>query len=56
MADLEEKRIVDLSHVIEDGMTTYKGFPGPHICDFWGGKAPQPISTMARPSRSGGST
>ena len=35
MADLEEKRIVDLSHVIEDGMTTYKGFPGPHICDFW---------------------
>ena len=27
--------IVDLSHVIEDGMTTYKGLPGPHICDFW---------------------
>jgi kynurenine formamidase len=35
MADLEEKRIVDLSHVIEDGMTTYPGLPGPHICDFW---------------------
>ena len=35
MADREEKRIVDLSHVIEDGMTTYKGLPGPHICDFW---------------------
>jgi len=35
MADLEEKRIVDLSHVIEHGMTTYKGLPGPHICDFW---------------------
>jgi len=35
MADLEEKRIVDLSHVIEHGMTTYKGFPGPIICDFW---------------------
>jgi arylformamidase len=32
---VEEKRIVDLSHVIEDGMTTYKGLPGPHICDFW---------------------
>jgi arylformamidase len=29
------ERIVDLSHVIEDGMTTYKGLPGPHICDFW---------------------
>lgn len=28
-------RIVDLSHVIEYGMTTYPGLPGPHICDFW---------------------
>jgi kynurenine formamidase len=28
-------RIVDLSHVIEDGMTTYQGLPGPVICDFW---------------------
>ena len=27
--------IVDLSHVIEDGMTTYPGLPGPRICDFW---------------------
>jgi kynurenine formamidase len=35
MANLEEKRIVDLSHVIEHGMTTYPGLPGPHICDFW---------------------
>jgi arylformamidase len=35
MADREEKRIVDLSHVIEHGMTTYQGLPGPHICDFW---------------------
>ena len=35
MADTEEKRIVDLSHVIEHGMTTYKGLPGPQICDFW---------------------
>lgn len=35
MADLEEKRIVDLSHVIEHGMTTYPGLPGPNICDFW---------------------
>jgi kynurenine formamidase len=32
---VEEKRIVDLSHVIEDGMTTYPGLPPPHICDFW---------------------
>lgn len=28
-------RIVDLSHVIEHGMTTFPGLPGPHICDFW---------------------
>ena len=28
-------RLVDLSHRITEGMTTYKGFPGPHICDFW---------------------
>ncbi|HEX8841010.1 MAG TPA: cyclase family protein [Sphingomicrobium sp.] len=39
MADLEEKRIVDLSHVIEHGMTTYPGLPGPQICDFWERKA-----------------
>ncbi|HEY0413134.1 MAG TPA: cyclase family protein [Allosphingosinicella sp.] len=30
-----EKTLVDLSHVIEDGMTTYQGLPAPHICDFW---------------------
>ena len=35
MADHSEKRIVDLSHVIEDGMTTYPGLPGPQICEFW---------------------
>jgi kynurenine formamidase len=35
MADRQDKRIVDLSHVIEEGMTTYKGLPGPHMCDFW---------------------
>jgi kynurenine formamidase len=34
MAD-HQKRIVDLSHLIEAGMTTYPGLPGPHICDFW---------------------
>ena len=35
MADSQDKRIVDLSHVIEHGMTTYPGLPGPAICDFW---------------------
>jgi arylformamidase len=31
----ENGRLVDLSHVIEAGMTTYKGLPGPLICDYW---------------------
>ena len=35
MADQETQRLVDLSHVIEAGMTTYKGLPGPLICDYW---------------------
>ena len=35
MAHHAQAEIVDLSHVIEAGMTTYKGLPGPHICDFW---------------------
>ena len=35
MADHQEARIIDLSHVIEHGMTTYPGLPGPQICDFW---------------------
>lgn len=34
MADLGKAKIVDLSHVITDGMVTYNGLPGPHICDF----------------------
>jgi len=40
MADRDAKeRFVDLSHVIVAGMTTYKGLPGPHICDFWSREA-----------------
>lgn len=27
--------LIDLSHLIEHGMTTYQGLPGPRICDFW---------------------
>ncbi len=26
---------IDLSHTIEAGMETYKGLPGPVICDYW---------------------
>lgn len=28
------RRYIDLSHTIEHGMMTYKGFPAPIICDF----------------------
>lgn len=35
MADRGAAEIVDLSHVIEAGMTTFKGLPGPVICDYW---------------------
>src|SRR5205085_9727645 len=35
MADQVKAELVDLSHVIEEGMVTYKGLPGPHICDCW---------------------
>jgi arylformamidase len=35
MANLGEAKLVDLCHVIEGGMITYKGLPGPAICDYW---------------------
>ena len=27
--------MIDVSHVVEHGMTTYKGLPAPVICDYW---------------------
>jgi kynurenine formamidase len=27
-------RLIDLSHVIQDGIVTYKGLPAPVVCDF----------------------
>lgn len=27
--------LIDLSHDITEGMVTYKGLPGPHLCDCW---------------------
>jgi kynurenine formamidase len=34
MEDRSGTQLIDLSHVITEGMVTYKGLPGPHICDF----------------------
>jgi kynurenine formamidase len=27
--------LIDLSHLVEDGMVTYPGLPAPIICDYW---------------------
>ena len=32
-------RLIELNHVIEDGMITYKGLPAPVICDYWSREA-----------------
>ena len=32
--DVSPERLIDLSHVIFDGLITYKGLPAPIICDF----------------------
>lgn len=29
-----QRRFIDLSHTIRDGLRTYKGIPGPVICDY----------------------
>jgi kynurenine formamidase len=29
------RALIELSHVVEHDMTTYKGLPGPQICDYW---------------------
>lgn len=33
MAD-QSRRLIDLSHTVEDGLITYKGLPAPIICDY----------------------
>jgi kynurenine formamidase len=33
------RKLVDLSHEVEDGLITYKGLPAPVICDFLSRKA-----------------
>jgi arylformamidase len=35
MEHRQKPALVDLSHRICDGTITYRGLPGPHICDFW---------------------
>lgn len=28
-------RLIELSHVIEHGLVTYRGLPAPEVCDYW---------------------
>ena len=30
----ERQGLIDVSHVVEDGLITYKGLPAPVICDY----------------------
>lgn len=30
----ESQGLIDVSHVVEDGLITYKGLPAPVICDY----------------------
>src|SRR5450759_3695993 len=30
----ERQGLIDVSHVVEDGLITYKGLPAPIICDY----------------------
>jgi arylformamidase len=34
MRNRDGRTRIDLSHVVEDGMTTYPGLPGPIVCDY----------------------
>ncbi len=34
MASRADRKLIDLSHTVEDGLVTYKGLPAPVICDF----------------------
>ncbi len=35
--------LIDLSHTITNGMTTYKGLPAPIICDYWTFESSAPL-------------
>ena len=56
MADMAAKRLVDLSHLIEHGMVTYGGLPGPQSAIIGRARARRRTMTTAPASRSAGST
>lgn len=34
LSQTHDRKIVDVSHTVEDGMVTYKGLPAPIVCDY----------------------
>jgi kynurenine formamidase len=32
---MQDKKLIDVSHLVEHGMITYQGLPAPVICDYW---------------------
>ncbi len=36
-------RLIDVSHIVEDGLVTYPGLPGPIVCDFLSREASRAI-------------
>jgi len=43
--------LIDLSHTVEDGMITYKGYP-PRFCDYLSREASRKVYAQVRSSRS----
>jgi kynurenine formamidase len=40
---MSSRRLIDVSHVVEDGMVTYKGLPAPLVCDYLSREASRQI-------------
>src|SRR5579864_4479034 len=36
-------RLIDVSHIVEDGLVTYPGLPAPIVCDFLSREASRPL-------------
>jgi arylformamidase len=43
MYEMESAALVDLSHIVEHGMVTYKGLPAPLMCDYLSREASRSI-------------
>lgn len=53
---MQTRTLIDLSHTVEHGLVTLKGFPAPIICDYLSREASRAVYAEGRSSTSGGST